>query len=294
MTWWRPVLALALVAVFGACDSTVDVGVQRANASGGRGGAAGGGAGGASGAPSIRACHGHVYQCGDGIDNDGDGLIDAQDPDCLGPCDNTEDSYYGGIPGQNNAPCHEDCYFDQDTGSGNDDCYWSQRCDPLSVAPDYPPSGDSACSYDANATIPGTSATCAQLYAQQSAQCLSYCLPLTPNGCDCFGCCELPAGSHHYVWIGSVNNGLGSCDAAHVNDPTKCLPCTPVPSCFKPCGKCQVCVGKPTLPSSCSSGGTGGSSPQCPTGVEPCGQTGQAPCPANEYCITGCCEPGPA
>src|SRR5262245_60451209 len=45
------------------------------------------------------ACQGHVYACGNTIDDDGDGLIDAQDPDCLGPCDNTEDSYFGGISG---------------------------------------------------------------------------------------------------------------------------------------------------------------------------------------------------
>src|SRR5262245_35999596 len=46
------------------------------------------------------ACQGHVYACGNTIDDDGDGLIDAQDPDCLGPCDDTEDSYFGGISGQ--------------------------------------------------------------------------------------------------------------------------------------------------------------------------------------------------
>jgi hypothetical protein len=29
---------------------------------------------------------------------------------------------------------------------------------------------------------------------------------------------------------------------------------------------------------------------QCPTGVQPCGVPGQAVCPANSYCITGCCQ----
>jgi hypothetical protein len=37
-------------------------------------------------------CDRQVYQCGDLIDNDGDGLIDALDPDCLGPCDDNEGS----------------------------------------------------------------------------------------------------------------------------------------------------------------------------------------------------------
>ena len=108
----------------------------------------------------VATCQGKVYACGDCIDNDGDCQIDSADDQCLGPCDNTEDSFYGGIPGQNNSPCKSDCYFDQDTGSGNDDCYWSHKCDPLEVAPNYPPEG-SQCAYNPNANIPGYSGTCA-------------------------------------------------------------------------------------------------------------------------------------
>lgn len=41
---------------------------------------------GVGGAPTtIVQCQGHTYQCGDLVDNDNDGLIDYQDPDCLGP-----------------------------------------------------------------------------------------------------------------------------------------------------------------------------------------------------------------
>src|SRR5947207_1649807 len=71
----------------------------------------------------IKHCQSHVFECGDCVDNDGDGLIDDQDPDCLGPCDNSENNYYGNIPGQAGPACTVDCYFDQDSGSGNDDCH---------------------------------------------------------------------------------------------------------------------------------------------------------------------------
>jgi len=37
--------------------------------------------------------------CGNCIDDDGDGKIDARDPECTGVCDNTEDSFFLGIPG---------------------------------------------------------------------------------------------------------------------------------------------------------------------------------------------------
>ena len=280
-----------------ACGDDVEVGADKAggDAQAGFGGSGAGGGSGASGGAPVGECQGKVYQCGDLLDNDGDGLTDAADPDCLGPCDNTEDSFYGGIPGQNNAPCRQDCYFDQDTGTGNDECYWNHQCDPLSVAPGFSPSGDSKCGHDPNAKTSGTPKSCAELKASQLAQCESYCGPLTPNGCDCFGCCELPAGSGKHVWLGSTVANVGSCDRDGLTDPSKCKPCTPVPSCFNDCGECELCIGKSTLPAKCTpdAGLDSGVEEQCPTGVQACGLTGQEPCPPGAYCITGCCRQVP-
>lgn len=273
---------LALLAVAASCGDDVLVGVDRT------GGADGGGG---TGALVAVKCQNHIYQCGDLLDNDGDGLIDADDPDCLGPCDNTEASYYGGIPGQNNAPCRQDCYFDQDTGTGNDDCYWNHQCDPLSVGPGFPPSGDAKCAHDPLAKTSGTSASCAELSLTQSPACLAYCGPLTPNGCDCFGCCELPAGSGKHVWLGSTAGGLGTCDRERLSDPTACRPCTPVPSCTNGCDECELCVGKAALPQTCA--GPDAAVQQCPDGAQPCGILGQNACPQAMYCVTGCCRPVP-
>ncbi len=233
----------------------------------------------------VATCQGKVYACGDCIDNDGDCSIDSNDTQCLGPCDNTEDSFYGGIPGQNNSPCKSDCYFDQDTGSGNDDCYWSHKCDPLEVAPNYPPEG-SQCEYNPSANIPGYSGTCAQAYATQSATCGGYCGPLTPNGCDCFGCCAIP-GAPTTVWLGSENpSGTGSCNLANLANPAMCKPCTQVAACLNECDTCEICVGQPELPPECSE-------QVCEGGEQPCGQPGQDPCGAGFFCITGCCQPLP-
>ena len=295
MRWVAAAAGLALSAGFAAaigCSEDVEVGANLLPvAHAGAGGGASTGSAGA--APCVEtACLGRIFQCGDCWDNDADGLTDSLDPDCLGACDNTEDSFYGGIPGQNSAPCKQDCYFDRDTGSGNDDCNWSHECDPLSMPPDYPPSGDAACRYDSTATIPGTDATCDDAFQTQSDVCLGYCLPLTPNGCDCFGCCELPAGSGSFVWLGSTANGVGSCDQASLGDPELCRPCTPVPSCFNDCKRCEVCVGKPELPAEClepGGGGAGGQGAQCDGAAQPCGQPGQEPCPQDMYCISGCC-----
>ncbi|HEY5955337.1 MAG TPA: hypothetical protein VIV60_02240 [Polyangiaceae bacterium] len=178
-------------------------------------------------------CDGKIYACGDCLDNDADGVVDEQDPECLGACDDTEDSYYNPVAGQRDATCKLDCYFDGDNGSGNDDCYWSHRCDPLSIAPEYFPSGDAQCAYDAAATIPGTGQTCDALRVTQSKTCLDTCLPRAPIGCDCFGCCELPRGSNHYVWLGSTLDGVGSCDSKSLTDATRCRPCTPVLACLR-------------------------------------------------------------
>ena len=237
----------------------------------------------------VSACQGKVYQCGDCVDNDADGLVDSDDPECTGPCDNTENSYFGGIPGQNKAQCRQDCYFDQDTGSGNDQCFWGDECDPLSVAPSYPPSGDARCAYDPSAKVPGSGSTCAGLGTAQPPACLSYCLPITPNGCDCFGCCELPADSGKFVSIRSSSQNEGTCDAAHVSDPAACHPCTPAKSCFNACDPCEVCVGRAAPQAGCATPGSN----RCQGIQTPCGQPGDADCGADEYCITGCCAPPP-
>ncbi|MEP7052435.1 MAG: hypothetical protein ABJB12_18855 [Pseudomonadota bacterium] len=307
--WAFPIALAASLLVLQHCSEHVEIGrdLPVVSAGGGNAGLAAAATGGGlvtsgSGGDSANvggstathacqkaACQGKTYLCGDCIDNDGDGLIDSDDPECTGPCDNTEDSYFGGIPGQNNSPCRQDCYFDQDTGSGNDQCFWSQDCDPLSVAPAYPPSGDSHCGYKPDTVVPGSGATCAQLGAAQSATCASYCGPITPNGCDSFGCCELPADSGKFVWIGSNAQNVGTCDAAHVNDPSACHPCTPVMATFNKCDPCEVCVGRTAPLAGC----TAPASNRCEDALAACGQPGELACPADTYCITGCCVPAP-
>jgi hypothetical protein len=232
----------------------------------------------------ITACQGKVYECGDCVDNDGDGLIDMADPNCWGPCDNNEAGWKGEIPGQNAAPCKMDCYFDGDSGAGNDDCYWSHACDPLEPSP-------KKCEYNPNANIPGTSMDCAEASAMQSDMCDDFCGPLTPNGCDCFGCCEVHVGNEtHVVYLGTEDDGgNGTCNLANVADPDLCAPCTVVPGCFNPCTPedCEVCIGQAELPEGCEEA-------KCPAGLQPCNPAlGSADCPEQQACITGCCTPEP-
>ena len=241
-------------------------------------------------------CQSHLYACGDGMDNDGDGRIDAYDPDCLGPCDNNEEGFDLLIPGGDSAPCALDCYYDQDQGPGNDMCLWDHRCDPLE--PDH----NTLCMYQ---DPPPPSASCPD---PQVAGCHDFCGPLTPNGCDCFGCCELPAGSGEYVFIGTVDSsGVGTCSlaAAMARDHEACHPCTPVADCLNDCGDCELCLGRTTLPPECTPpppGTDAGPLPdgavrpdggvdlmRCEGGEQPCGTPGDALCPAQYYCITGCC-----
>jgi hypothetical protein len=120
----------------------------------------------------------------------------------------------------------------------------------------------------------------------QSQMCLDFCGPLTPNGCDCFGCCLIP-GATTPIFLGSVDaSGNGSCNVSSLSDNTKCKPCTQVTACLNTCLDCEICIGKPELPASCTE-------QLCPTGAEPCGLAGQAACPSNKFCVTGCCQPLP-
>lgn len=291
---------------------------------GGTGGIATGGAGGAggwggSGPPVIVNCQNQTYLCGDTLDNDGDGLIDWQDPDCLGPCDNTENGLNLGIPGGDGAACIVDCYWDSNSGAGNDGCYWNHRCDTKS-----PEGAD--CPYNMNANTPGTGLSCSELENQQPASCLGVCPKLVPNGCDCFGCCVLYKGGMEYgpVWLGTEDaNGNFTCQLSALGtaDQDKaCAPCTQVKNeCYNGCGTCELCIGKDTLPPECfpppppdggvdsgtppppdsgvDSGVDSGTPPppppQCPPDLQPCGLQGQELCPVGYSCLTGCCIQNP-
>jgi len=222
---------------------------------------------------------GHT-QCSDGIDNDGDGLIDYFDPECIGPLDNDESSFATGIPGDNVDACKQDCFFDGNSGMGDDGCEWQLKCDPAN------PGKNTGCPYDPSyKNCPTT----------QSQQCINFCQKLTPNGCDCFGCCDIPG-------VGSLLL-LPTCTAAKFNDTTACPRCTQNTSCTNVCEHCELCIGKTTLPPDCMGGyggadgggysGDSGYTPRCPSGQIACGPGGVDPaqCPQGTGCVTGCCIP---
>ncbi len=243
----------------------------------------------------------HVQYCGS-CERDEDGLWPWQNPHCTGPCDDYPDGFYHGMQpitaGQ--GKCVRDCYFDGDSGAGNDDCEWNHACDPLEPRPEN-------CPHDPDIECVHT----------QSEMCHEVCMPVVPNGCDCFGCCELPVddeGNTEWRFIGTQSDGVPTCTLDNVID--GCNPCTPSEDCVNECGRCQICLGKTELPPDCY--GTyeepdpddpdydpedPGDRPidctdpdewdpdycQCPWYQQPCGLEGQDPCPPGYYCITGCC-----
>ncbi len=227
------------------------------------------------------------FACGDCVNNDdGDELIDAADPECLGPCDDDEAELMSGMQPGGVASCNADCYFDLNAGSGDDGCRWRLDCDPLSVeANDYAPTGRPMCGFSETRDC--------SLPDNQASACQESCRPLTPNGCDCFGCCEIPAHSAHFVWLGSDSLSSGDCDPELLDGPDSCPRCTPVDVCDNPCDECELCVGKTArdLPPIC---GTGGSVlPACSDGQRACDPARGLGCNPAEYCITGCCAPVP-
>jgi hypothetical protein len=207
-------------------------------------------------------------QCANCIDDDGDGLIDGADFECAGPLDNDEATFGTGISGDNMDACKQDCFFDGNSGQGDDRCEWNLKCDPKVTT--------GACTYDPNfKNCPAT----------QRDECVSKCSKLAPNGCDCFGCCnvQLPGGGSKDVRL------VGTCSMADIDDPVKCPPCTPVAGCQNPCDRCELCVGKTSIPADCAtSSSDGGTGQTCSVG-QPC--NADLPCPGGSYCLTGCCVP---
>ncbi|MCA9707404.1 MAG: hypothetical protein KDK70_16250, partial [Myxococcales bacterium] len=127
-------------------------------------------------------CGGTFYACGNGLDDDGDGYYDLSDPECTGPCDDDESSFATGLPGDN-MDCKQDCFFDGNSGQGDDGCNWDLRCDPAN------PGALIGCEYTGgnNCELPPP---------PQDVQCLEFCEQYVPPGCDCFGCCtvDTPSG----------------------------------------------------------------------------------------------------
>jgi hypothetical protein len=216
-------------------------------------------------------------QCADCKDNDGDTLVDWQDPECAGPLDNDEATFGTGIPGDNMDACKQDCFFDGNSGAGDDKCEWNLKCDKGNTSP------NSVCPYDPSyKNCPAT----------QTDQCKKFCAALTPNGCDCFGCCTVTYnGTTKDVKLSST------CSVADINDPAKCNPCSKVADCQNDCGPCELCLGKTTIDPSCTppDAGTTDSGTPDPLGGQTCSIEGasacnaQVPCPNGTYCITGCC-----
>jgi hypothetical protein len=229
---------------------------------------------------------GGACQCSDGIDNDGDGVTDGFDSECTGASDDDEGSFATGIPGDNVDPKWQDCFFDGNSGGGDDHCRYSTDCLTGKLPQD-----------DAKCTV--------------TQQCIDFCKPRTPNGCDCFGCCTFTladGGTKSVVLSASCEEGTWD----------GCTECVPTTDCVNKCGTCELCPGKTVadLPAECSttpppptagsggnggsggvggSSGTGGSTPPppppytCDDGEQVCVQT--TDCPSVYYCSFGCCQP---
>jgi hypothetical protein len=202
-------------------------------------------------------CDNWIAECGDLIDNDSDGLIDLYDPDCLSPCDDSEDALSPQLP-FDGGDCKRDCFFDDNSGSGDDQCEWNFTCDPQN------PGELVGCPYDPDFGM------CPIV---QDVECMDKCMPIVANGCDCFGCCEI-AGQFRHL------DDLGDCSADNLE---ACPSCTPHPSCFNPCeaDDCELCLLAELAP--------GCDQPSCPEGIESC--TDPYGCGEGEFCQTGCCRP---
>jgi hypothetical protein len=183
----------------------------------------------------IACGDGKTWACGDCLDNDGDGLVDLADPECISPCDDREDNFSTGLPGDNKDPCKQDCFFDGNSGGGKGDCAWDLACDPKSP-------GGVDCPYDAGKVCDEA----------QSMECVANCN--TPSGCDCFGCCTISVdGVSHDIYLGDED-----CSVANIEG---CESCTKNDDCDDECEpqKCELCFGESELPEGCTMPESGGS-----------------------------------
>jgi hypothetical protein len=222
-------------------------------------------------------CGNSLCACNNGLDDDGDGTTDGFDVECTGGLDDDEGTFATGIPGDNRDPKWQDCFFDGNSGHGDDGCRYPTGCLTGELAED-----DAAC--------------------EVTEQCRANCLPLAPNGCDCFGCCSigLPGG-------GSVDIKLdASCSLEKIGDTSACAPCSKSTECENSCDRCELCEGKTVadLPADCTPPPAAEPPATDPPATDPpatdppvdedaCdGQaacSAEVPCSAGQFCSQGCC-----
>lgn len=203
----------------------------------------------------VALCGNAACACSNGVDDDLDQRIDGFDPECSSPSDNFEDSFATGVHGEGQDKKCQDCFFDDDSGG---DCRRARSC-----------------SLDGTSSSgTGNCKTC-----EVAASCGESCLARVPNGCDCYGCCE--------VWRDGApvaKNVLldDTCSLANLDDASKCVPCTPASDCRNPCGDCELCMGRSPsdLPASCTAGFTCEGAIRCDSSAD---------CGDGRYCQQGCC-----
>ncbi len=211
-------------------------------------------------------------ECSDCEDNDGDGLIDGFDPHCTSWEDDDESSFATAIPGDNRDGTWQDCFFDGNSGAGDDGCNLHTCCllDLMGgpCPPEYNPN-----QFDPNECTP-------------TQECIDNCFPATPPGCDCFACCTIcdPDGNCNTVM---TNPAIApECDIDVLDDPNLCPPCVQSDVCGVPCNpeECILCPGqsRDDLPPGCNG-------VECPNGLETCVVTADCPNPTAEFCSNGCC-----
>ncbi len=262
-------------------------------------------------------CPGHdtPFACGDCIDNDGDEQIDyGWDQNCTGACDDSESDLDAFVPGAPPVGCRVECYFDAGVG-GAEACTYDLRCDPREPrAIDGGRTRFESCEYVGDDAVDTLAlwgdATCADLAdalddASDGLACSTSCGELTPPGCDCFGCCELPARSGNFVYLGTRNaDGEATCTyeaaeaefAATGGDPgvtdRACRLCTQSSTCRTPCEPGERCFGE-TIPPVCllpepPLPGPNAPHASCPPGTD-ISCVDHADCDTDEMCMRGCC-----
>ena len=214
------------------------------------------------GVPGGESCSPTSTECNNCIDDDGDGLVDGADFECISPLDDDEASFATGIPGDNKDAKKQDCFFDGDSGAGNDGC-------------DIP--------------ICCLLGDCMGAQCELTDMCKENCGALTPPGCDCFGCCTLCDGAEcHDILINPGAEGNKDCTSFedYLQDNSICQTCTKQESCGPvDCAldnDCILCPGEP-LPPECEEAA-------CPDGQTVCETN--TDCLNNEYCSQGCCNEG--
>ena len=217
-------------------------------------------------------------QCSDGIDNDGDGKIDYADPECVGAARQRRELVRDRHPGRQRRRLQAGLLLRRQLGHGR------RR---LRVAAQVRSDEHERAVPVRPGVRPVSTRTSARCRRRSRRAASTTARSWSRTAATASAAASVP-GAPTPIRL------VATCTAEGLRQSRRSArACTQVTQCMTPCGHCDYCIGKDTLPADCTPDPTAARPTPARPATRPAGSTAsiRRMCPTDTGCVTGCCRP---